>query len=63
MGNTLALELTEETFAGCVIATVLDGTHAADQRVAGQKTLIVRTGELAAESFVSDCGVIASRKA
>ena len=49
MGNTLTLALTEETFAGCVIATIPDGTHAANQCIASQKTLVIRTGELTAE--------------
>ncbi len=46
MDNALPLEQTEEAFTGSVVPTMSDGTHAADQRVANQKTLIVRTGEL-----------------
>ena len=46
MGNTLPLELTEEAFAGSVIAAMPDGTHAANQRVVIQKPLVVRAGEL-----------------
>ena len=47
MEKTHPLELAEETFAGGVVATVPDSTHATDQRVAIQKALIVRIGELA----------------
>lgn len=46
MGNALPFELTEEAFTGSVVATMSDGTHAADQRVEIQKALVVRTGEL-----------------
>jgi len=46
MGNTFPFEQTEETFTGSVIATMTDGTHTANQRVATQKVLVVSTGEL-----------------
>ncbi|MCY1360622.1 hypothetical protein D9M68_985650 [compost metagenome] len=48
MGNTLPFEQTKKAFTGSVIATMPDGTHATNQRVASQKALVVRTGELAA---------------
>lgn len=54
MGNTLSLELTEEAFAGCVNATMSDGTHTANQRVAIQKALVVSAGELAAAIRMQD---------
>lgn len=48
MGNALPFELTEEAFTGSVVTTVPNGTHAANQRVAIQKALVVGAGELAA---------------
>lgn len=48
MGNALPFELTEEAFTGRVITAMTDCTHAANQRVAIQKSLVIRTGELTA---------------
>ncbi len=46
MDNALPFELTEEAFTGSVVAAMPDGTHAANQRVAIQKALVVGAGEL-----------------
>ncbi|EQM89073.1 hypothetical protein HNP41_005644 [Pseudomonas aeruginosa] len=54
MDNVLPLEQTEEAFTGSVIAAMPDGTHAADQRVAIQKALVVSTGELATTIRMQD---------
>ncbi|MDT4861243.1 hypothetical protein FQZ97_958410 [compost metagenome] len=54
MGNTLPFEQTKEAFTGSVITAMSDGTHAADQRIATQKTLVIRTGELAAAIRMQD---------
>lgn len=48
MGNPLSLKQTEEAFTGRVITAMTDCTHAANQRVAIQKALVIRTGELTA---------------
>lgn len=49
MGNALPFQLTEEAFTGCVVAAMPDCTHAADQRVAIRKALVVGAGELATD--------------
>lgn len=54
MGNALPFELAEEAFTGSVVAEVPDGTHAANQRIAIQKALVVGAGELAAAIRVQD---------
>ncbi|MNG29234.1 hypothetical protein D3C84_1146270 [compost metagenome] len=54
MGNALPFELTEEAFTGSVVAAMPDCTHAADQRVAIQKALVVSTGELATAIRMQD---------
>src|SRR5690606_15000940 len=54
MGNALPFQLTEETLTRSVVAAMTDGTHAADERVATQKALVVSTGELAAAIRMQD---------
>lgn len=54
MGNTLPFEQAKESFTGSVIAAMPDGTHVADQRVVTQKTLVIRTRELAAAIQMQD---------
>ena len=54
MDNALPFELTEEAFTSSVIAAMPDGTHAANQRVAVEKALVVGAGELAAAIRMQD---------
>jgi len=54
MGNALPFQLTEEAFTGCVVAAMPDCTHAADQRVAIRKALVVDAGELATAIRMQD---------
>ena len=54
MDNALSFELTEEAFTGSVVAAVSDCTHAANQRVAIQRALVVGAGELAAAIRMQD---------
>ena len=48
MSDTLPLEHSEKAFAGRVITAMADSAHAAHQRVAAQKALIIAAGELGA---------------
>ncbi len=48
MGNPLSLKQTEDAFTGHVITVMAGCTHAANQRVAIQKALVIHTGELTA---------------
>src|SRR3569623_1559204 len=52
--HTLALEHAEEAFCGCIVGAAADCTHAANEMVAIEKTLILVTGELTAAVGMQD---------
>src|SRR3569832_1489782 len=52
--HTLALEHAEEAFCGCIVGAAADCTHAANEMVAFEKTLILVTGELTAAVGMQD---------
>jgi hypothetical protein len=61
MVYALALEHPEKAFAGRVVATMTDGTHAADQVVPAQISLVISTDELATTIRMQNPGVFSWR--